>query len=349
MATTIKPTGRVREQVRDALTLVDFAVSSGFKTADGTQLSVDVLSTIQTTAAKLGLLDVGKADPKTDASAPFDSPGPFASRTPITMPEWVQFELAYYRLAIDLAPVTAETLRNTEGTSDEPDPDKERPWPRLSKAIDLVLGYSPAQRFTRGLWTVTIVFALAVVGSEWTLQIWALDTDDRTNRFWRTLLQYLVPWTYGGLGACVYLLRSAHSLIYQRTFDLRRKPEYFGRIVLGAISGGAIILFVNQIVGEDGAVIQLSSAALGFLAGYSTDFLFSTLERVIGAILPRVGIDTVKRADAPARHVNMQADLTDLLNRYDQANGPAKDFYKTLIEALTDSRALPSARRRKSP
>jgi len=60
--------------------------------------------------------------------------------------------------------------------------------------------------------------------------------------------------------------------------------------VAGTISGGAILLFVNQITTEEGSVIQLSSAALGFLAGYSTDFLFNTIEQVIGAILAKVGI-----------------------------------------------------------
>jgi hypothetical protein len=102
------------------------------------------------------------------------------------------------------------------------------------------------------------------------------------------LVQLLIPWAYGGLGSCVYLLRSAHSFIHQRTFDLRRKPEYFNRILLGTIAGGAIILFVNQIMGEEGTVVQLSSAALGFLAGYSTDFLFNTIERIISALFPKV-------------------------------------------------------------
>ena len=45
------------------------------------------------------------------------------------------------------------------------------------------------------------------------------------------------------VGACAYMLRSAHYFIYQRSFDTRRTPEYFNRILLGAISGGAIILF----------------------------------------------------------------------------------------------------------
>src|SRR5258705_11987020 len=34
------------------------------------------------------------------------------------------------------------------------------------------------------------------------------------------------------------------------------------------------------LVADDGTVLHLSSAALGFVAGYSTDFLFNTIERV---------------------------------------------------------------------
>ena len=86
-----------------------------------------------------------------------------------------------------------------------------------------------------------------------------------------------MPWIYGGLGACIFLLRTAHVFIYQRSFDVRRKPEYLNRILLGAASGGAIMLFVNQITDDQGNVFKLSSAALGFLAGYNTDFLFSTM------------------------------------------------------------------------
>ena len=58
-----------------------------------------------------------------------------------------------------------------------------------------------------------------------------------------------------------------------------------------SISGGAIILFVNYLVADDGTVLHLSSAALGFVAGYSTDFLFNTIERVVAAIFPKTDSD----------------------------------------------------------
>jgi hypothetical protein len=48
---------------------------------------------------------------------------------------------------------------------------------------------------------------------------------------------------------------------------------------------------VNYLVDDDGTVLHLSSAALGFVAGYSTDFLFNTIERVVAAIFPKTDSD----------------------------------------------------------
>ena len=143
---------------------------------------------------------------------------------------------------------------------------------------------------------------------------------------------------YGGLGACVYLLRSAHIFIYQRSFDVHHKPEYFNRILLGAVAGGAILLFVAQISDDEGNVVHLSSAALGFLAGYNTDFLFSTIERVSAAILPKVGIESVQTASGGSQPVN----LNDLAERLDKAQGADKEFYRSMIARLTGTRT-PSA------
>ena len=145
------------------------------------------------------------------------------------------------------------------------------------------------------------------------------EIGDTGSYLWpRTFIEITTPWVYGGLGACVFLLRSAHVFIYERCFDVRRKPEYLNRILLGAASGGAIMLFVSQITDDQGSVIKLSSAALGFLSGYNTDFLFSTIERVMAALLPKVGVDSVQKA-APGGV--KPADLNDLADRMDKARG----------------------------
>jgi hypothetical protein len=139
---------------------------------------------------------------------------------------------------------------------------------------------------------VASVIGAFVIYAEGKIYVLGLEGDALTEVRLKNTLESMLPWAYGALGSCAYLLRSAHYYIYQRSFDLRRKPEYTNRVLLGAISGGAIILFVNYLVDDgSGTVLHLSSAALGFVAGYSTDFLFNTIERVIAAIFPKTDSD----------------------------------------------------------
>jgi hypothetical protein len=257
-----------RAQIGDALALTGYAVSAGIQTAAGDPLPLADIGLIQSTAAKLGWYD-GPAESTSPSSA-------------VSAPEWIAFEQAYYRLAVAMSPVTAETLASTRATMPGADGGSWR---------DRILGYSPALRFTRWFSFITMGIGAFVIIAECVVYVWGLEGDANIHVWQKNILESLLPWAYGALGSCAYLLRSAHYYIYQRSFDLRRKPEYFNRILLGAISGGAIILFVNYLVDDGGTVLHLSSAALGFVAGYSTDFLFNTIERVVAAVFPKTDTD----------------------------------------------------------
>jgi hypothetical protein len=299
-------TDQIRNEVRDALELADFVVKTGLRTVDGRTLTPDILRIIKVTAGKIGLFET------------------ITEPVRILASEWTRFEFAYYALVEFTSPVTVETLRNTRNTG----------------RFDF-LEASSAQKFTWLLWFLTMLFVAIVIacgvvatGADTATKEWG-----RTATFLNNYVPIIVPWIYGGLGACAYLLRTAHSLIAERAFDVRRKPEYLNRILLGAVSGGAIVLLFNS--GSDDDTVKISAAALGFIAGYSNDLLFSAVERVVAAILPRVGLDTLKRdtvaaprppADFPAGGMT----LKDLIDRMDRAQNPdEKDLYKTLIEKLS--------------
>jgi hypothetical protein len=286
-------TGRVRRQVEDALELANYVVESGVKNADGQPLAFADIATIHTTAAMLGILSVASGE---------------SQRAPasVTKDQWIAFEDAYYRLAMATSPVTAETLRNTKATSrldnlsertprGEPPTIGSRLMSALLRADGFLFGYSPAQRFARRFSVIALGFALIVFLAEWRINVLGLEEDAVSVQTKKFVWEFLLPWCYGGLGACAYLLRSAHYFIYQRSFDLRRTPEYINRILLGSISGGAIILFTNYLTAEDDTFTHFGSAALGFIAGYSTDFLFNTIERIVTAIFPKVAVETVPR------------------------------------------------------
>ena len=271
---TAAPAGdRVRSQVEDALELANFAVSTGAKGADGQPLSFDHIETIQSVAAQVGLISI-----------------PIEPSDTLTIARWNEFERAYHSLASAMNPVTAETLRDTRNTARPPGN-----YAHLYYRVrDFIWGYSPAQRFTRELWFLAFFFVVAIIALEWAVNWLGLKKDAAAVAGWRYLWQSLVPWAYGALGACAYMLRSAHFFIHQRSFDRRRTPEYFNRILLGAISGGGIILFTEYLTSaDDGSVAHLGAAALGFVAGYSGDLLFNLVERVVNAIFPK----TLRRRD----------------------------------------------------
>jgi hypothetical protein len=278
---------RVERQVRDALSLSEFAVKSGFKASDGTPIPPDIVSHIETAAAKLGFLnEVGFSEiGATRGSIP--------TRGSISASEWVEFELAYYKLSTLMSPITAESLNDTESDLGDTSTDPFS-WEHWRQKI---LGGSPANRFTRTIWIAAICFALLVVGADCFLAF-SVKNGNLADNWWSKLVQILILYAYGGLGACAYLLRSAHTFIYKRTFDVRRQPEYYNRILLGAIAGGSITLFVNQTTGDEGATVQLSSAALSFIAGYSTDFLFSKVENIINVLLPKDKDERSKSSNA---------------------------------------------------
>jgi hypothetical protein len=189
--------------------------------------------------------------------------------TSVSVQQWVAFETSYRDLVLWTYPVTADTLKNT-------DPGKNG-------------AQSAARKFSALLWKWTIFFAVFVVFGDFGFKRFGVPYDGWGDP-WNTIMQavtVLVPYAYGALGACVYLLRSAHEYLLKRTFDVRAQPEYLNRILLGGVAGGAIILFMDQLTTGQNTGIQLGTAALGFLAGYNADFLFKTIERVVAAIFPK--------------------------------------------------------------
>ena len=184
----------------------------------------------------------------------------------------------YYRiLELELTPVTAVSLRATD-CSDFNDCMK-----------------SAAGRFAKSQWLLTyIVFGLIATLNlfqyifEFLFPQWAVDwpTGLTTLTFVYQLSNDLIPFTYGTLGACAHVLRLTDQRIRDREFDPRKVPEHRNRLVLGTLSGGVIVMFFSAGEANTGN-IALTAAALGFLAGYSTDFLFSIIDRILNALSPR--------------------------------------------------------------
>ena len=103
---------------------------------------------------------------------------------------------------------------------------------------------------------------------------------------------YILPLLYGLLGAFAFVLRKlideTHQLTYTRSSDTR----FFLRIVLGSIAGLAIGFFFVSEPGVDNVYVTLTSLsplALAFLAGYSVEFMFTAVDRLVNTILSDKG------------------------------------------------------------
>ncbi|NOY62713.1 MAG: hypothetical protein GXP10_06075 [Gammaproteobacteria bacterium] len=189
----------------------------------------------------------------------------------------------YDQLTAVCGEVTAVTVRATERVN-------ERYWG------------SPTGAHLIKLWSLTLFVGLLIFFYqmlEYRVSYFSLDAGESitdANLFWVRLQHYasfFVPFTYGALGACAYLLRMVETKMQTREFDPGRIPQHWNRLVLGTLSGGMIVIFVNELPGSNGTTIQISEGALGFLAGYSIEFLFQALDRIIGAIIPKLSTASV--------------------------------------------------------
>ena len=116
---------------------------------------------------------------------------------------------------------------------------------------------------------------------------WAKDAP---NLFFYLTIGYWVansiaPFVYGALGASLRILRTTESHLRNRSFDPRRLPEHRTRWVLGTISGGVIVMLYSS-GGIGDTSVKLTQVALGFLAGYSIDLMFSILDNLVNMLTP---------------------------------------------------------------
>jgi hypothetical protein len=298
---------KFKQEVADATLLLDYAVARGVTGPNDRKIDIDLINAIKHAQ------DLAKDElPSAEERANFDA--------------------AYRDLALFTNPVTAETLKATSDDYGTISPIFAPIWPRPVGII-----------WSRKLsaWTLAVV-GLALLG-QWFETVYgplpqgqqAANSLPSFGNALQVLLNLLVPFTYGAIGACVFLLKASHTYIHLRQFDPLRISEYYNRMILGAVAGGMIILLVQQIQGEK-ETIRFSAAALGFLAGYNNELLFAAIERISAAILPKIGLDSIMQQKPKAASVPIEdVSLKDLLDRLDNAaNDDEKKLYVGLIQKI---------------
>ena len=120
---------------------------------------------------------------------------------------------------------------------------------------------------------------------------------------WQNLLVFIsetgsiqiAPLFYGGLGACIYLLRSLSKKAAQGTFDARKLQGVAARIFLGAIFGFIVVNLLFDTSRSDGANLlhsfglhMLEMNAVAFFCGLGVKAIYSIFSKTIDLVHRKV-------------------------------------------------------------
>lgn len=145
------------------------------------------------------------------------------------------------------------------------------------------------------LWAVMLSLVATAIYFQYNLDNFVANTpigdaSESSDTAKIMLMDAISPFLYGTLGACVYLMRVTSTKLRARTFNPSRYPEHINRLLLGTVSGGIIIILLedSMSIGAAGEGVPITAAGIGFIAGYSIEFLYQTVDRIINAILPYI-------------------------------------------------------------
>ena len=144
-----------------------------------------------------------------------------------------------------------------------------------------------------------IVCVLAIHFVEYRSQNF-VDGSDLEN--WKVLLVFLgrsdsvhiVPLFYGGLGACIYLLRTLSKRAASGTFDARRLHGIGARIFLGAIFGFVVVNLLFDAGESSGPILatlrldDLEQNAVAFFCGLGVKAIYGVFQKIVDLVYDRV-------------------------------------------------------------
>ena len=137
--------------------------------------------------------------------------------------------------------------------------------------------------------------------------------DDKvtSNHFWelyigtkfvlQILQTYVLPLLYGWVGAMAFVLRSLIVTVKKKSFRVELNVEYRLRVYLGLLAGLVIGWFLSS-KGDarQVGVADLTPAAVSFLAGYSVEIMFATMDRIVSGFVTAFGGSTVETPQRPS-------------------------------------------------
>jgi hypothetical protein len=232
-------------------------------------------------------------------------------------------EILYTKIAQLVAPVTIDTLR---ATSDK------YPIHRSGWIAWLLGSGSLGRNFLRQLfWAGILLLVLMFVGEY-------LYISDVITWKIKNFIIFLVPFFYGAIGSWIYLYKTLTNFYLDRCLNPKEVSTQWLRLFMGSLGGGItvhLLLHVNDSIGSIAVYGNpqnrfASMAAIGLLAGYSVDFFYNMLDRLLKTLLPPPeNRDSTSTPLPTAKQMQMEA----LLKRLNEAEN---DHDKAIIRALLD-------------
>jgi hypothetical protein len=135
-------------------------------------------------------------------------------------------------------------------------------------------------------------------------------------------LAFVDPFLYGALGALIYLYKDLTKLYINRTLHPKKLSTNWLRLFMGALTGALIVNLFGQFFDSASADMGVSKVAIGFLAGYSVEFFYRSLDRIIEIITPkgkRQKDSTVPMTPKQAQIETLTKSLKEMTNEADKA------------------------------
>ncbi len=133
------------------------------------------------------------------------------------------------------------------------------------------------------------------------------------------LLKFLDPFLYGALGALVFIYKDLNRRYIDRTLHPKKLTTNWLRLFMGCLAGGLIVNLLTPFLANMMQSANLSSAVVGFLAGYSVDFFYKTLDLSIRAIIPNKRQAQMSKNPRQAQIEFLTKSLKEMTNEEDKA------------------------------
>lgn len=114
--------------------------------------------------------------------------------------------------------------------------------------------------------------------------------------FQRHVLLHLIPFIWGGLGACMYLLMRLYNIATHRAFDRARLHGWALRVLLASVLAAVTLYLINPAALSSNG-IPLEAKSVAFLVGLGVKVVYGAFEKLVDTLVEKFNLDSVRRQE----------------------------------------------------